>query len=479
MNAESGIDLQGNAGDRIVEDLENLAFLGYRTSTVTAVNREFAVLEERLSPENFKSSVEEFFEFVHGIPDSFLPRIASRYAELSLRGRPSVAARKANLWLQGLRTVYGQFGFARCSDDIALDDLAQRCAERAYRALAKDRGDAPRQANSLVSLIHREGLTPSPDIHELTSEELEIRYESASWWRRKLRKEHTQLNEMVARDIGLVNSQDQLYVSDNSVEQFIARQQMLDLLIEHWVLTDLDSGESCLLRDAIQASVANPVNRRHEMVTRINGIELWSQSAGHVAAFVTLTAPGRMHHSHHTPCKPNDNWDGSMPDDVHRYLNKVWSRVRANWKRRGLTCYGLRVVEPHSDGTPHWHLLLFASKDQIELAVDVFRSYALEDSPDEVGAQKARFRVDWINPDKGSATGYVVKYIIKNIDAADLDDDLDGKGVSKALRSRVWASAWGIRQFQFYGEPCITIWRELRRVTATQMDELPELLKQA
>ncbi|HLO96811.1 MAG TPA: replication endonuclease [Burkholderiaceae bacterium] len=141
--------------------------------------------------------------------------------------------------------------------------------------------------------------------------------------------------------------------------------------------------------------------------------------------------------------------------------------------------YGFRISEPQHDGTPHWHLLLFCPPEQVESLVETMQYYALEDSPDEAGAAQHRCDVKMIDKSRGTAAGYIAKYVAKNIDGKHVGEDLNGKPATEsAKRVEAWASTWRIRQFQQIGGPPVGVWRELRRVK-TLPANAPAHLQQA
>uniref|UniRef100_UPI0039C29514 replication endonuclease n=1 Tax=Serratia marcescens TaxID=615 RepID=UPI0039C29514 len=244
-------------------------------------------------------------------------------------------------------------------------------------------------------------------------------------------------------------------------------------------LEDVDTGERVSLVDKVDGSVANPAVRRAELMNRMRGFEDLAKARDLAGEFYTLTAPSKYHAMQSKTGRRNNKYRGASPRETQRYLCKVWSKVRASWKRAGIRVFGFRVTEPHHDETPHWHLLLFLKPEHIEQARGIFRRYALQVDGDEPGAAEYRFSVTPMDEQFGSATGYIAKYISKNIDGYALDDELDhdtGEPLKDiAKRVNAWASRWRIRQFQQIGGAPVTVYRELRRLRDRDLFLHPEI----
>jgi hypothetical protein len=283
------------------------------------------------------------------------------------------------------------------------------------------------------------------------------------WWRRQIRRRQDHVLESICIEIGLVNKSRGIYASDHCIRR--KREQWSrneSLLSELEAVNDL--GEVFSLLDVAQRGISNLENRRNELMTRIDGFDKIALKQADIGLFITLTAPSKYHAFHAKPCRPNQNYQGATPRDTQDYLNTVWKRTRAALHRLDIRPYGFRVVEPHHDATPHWHLLLFVEPDQAKALIATLQHYALEEDGDERGAANQRLKIEEIDRSKGSAAAYIAKYISKNIDGHGLETDLYMRdATSSALRIRAWASNWGIRQFQQIGGPSVTVWRECRR----------------
>lgn len=296
-----------------------------------------------------------------------------------------------------------------------------------------------------------------------------LRMMAPEWWYLRLKRARDVQREHMAIAVGQVQKAASAYVSRKTLGEWIEQKKRNAEFFKKFDLIN-EQGDRVALADMVHGSVANPAIRRCELMVRMRGFEDIANDEGLAGEFYTITAPSRFH-SVHSKGGFVSRWDGNTPQDTQRYLCGVWAKARAAISRAGIHVFGFRVVEPHHDGTPHWHMLLFMRPQDVDTVRDILCYHARIEDSEELqtpSALKARFHVEPIDPEKGSATGYIAKYISKNIDGFALDGEADEetgenlRDMAKAVSA--WASRWRIRQFQQIGGAPVTVWRELRRL---------------
>ncbi|WP_172942545.1 replication endonuclease, partial [Escherichia coli] len=230
----------------------------------------------------------------------------------------------------------------------------------------------------------------------------------------------------------------------------------------------------------------NPVHRKAEMMATMKGLELLAEARGDRAVFLTVTCPSKYHATTENG-HPNPKWNGATMRDSSDYLvNTFFAAVRKKLNRDGLRWYGIRTVEPHHDGTVHWHMMVFAHPDEIETIVSHVCDIAIQEDRHELGDDiTPRFKAEYVDGSKGTPTSYIATYIGKNLDSRAVDgidpktgkprvDHETGKSMTESVERAIgWARLHRVRQFQFFGIPSRQVWRELRRL-ASQMARTPE-----
>ena len=319
----------------------------------------------------------------------------------------------------------------------------------------------------------------------------------ARWWRRQLRKRVKRAFEAGNIRLGYVNYRGEPYASNDAVLSRLAQNRRNAAALAATLLQN-ENGQQFSIAELAEKTTANKAIRRGELMLRINGFEQIARECGDQGIFITWTCPSRFHAMQHSG-KPNDKFDGSTPREANAYLGKMTSLCRSALARRGIGLYGFRIAEPHHDGCPHWHLLLFVRptakyktvhlQDVAGRAIRIMKRYAWRVDRGEPGAFARRLdvkRIDWA---KGSAAGYIAKYVAKNIDGvaehktkegyvvtADTEGDVE---LTPSARVESWAACWGIRQFQQWGGAPVTVWRELRRIEENMLNEAPAAMRRA
>ncbi|MNS01284.1 Bacteriophage replication protein GPA [compost metagenome] len=369
----------------------------------------------------------------------------------------------------------------------------------------------------------RADIDPAVEKFEGAAASLLVRLLDESWWLRKINRAWAIYCELIAILTGQVRKGVSPYASAHAVREFTQRKAAQRAWMENMSAVNEELGQEIDLTDAIMASVANPEIRRHELMVRMRGFEDMAQEQGKLGLFLTLTAPSSYHawrvgKQDKAKTYQNEDFNNATPTETNRLLCKQWARFRAALAREKVGAFGFRVVEPHHDATPHWHCLLFinpehqhvfltllafhftaAERDELKmpngtelnaLAESRIRNKlphikSLLDITDKQTIKAINPRVNWkeIDPTKGSATGYIAKYIAKNIDghAVGMDYEAEAPVDHTTIAVAAWASCWRIRQFQQIGGPAVSVWRELRRLgdDVIEWDCVLELARQA
>lgn len=313
-----------------------------------------------------------------------------------------------------------------------------------------------------------------------------------AWWRRALRKELMRRFEHTSIQLGLTYVRADPYVSRETCLAQAAQNEANKKALAAVTATN-ENGDVYSLAELAELGMGNKTLRRGELMLRIRGFEEVADKMRHVGMFWTITCPSKYHSVGGTNAKYAE-FGSPTPRAAQAYLVKVWSAIRSALHRRGIQPYGFRIAEPHTDGCPHWHMLLFVAPEHQDTMESVIHAYAMREDGDEPGAIKNRVKLVRIEAGKGTAAGYIIKYVCKSIDGAGVGDHkafedgrtyvivpdmFDKKEFTASQRVTYWAQVHGIRQFQQIGGVPVGVWREFRRLSEESVRNAPEPIREA
>lgn len=352
---------------------------------------------------------------------------------------------------------------AACSDLFVTDDVKPEQIRQSWEKVAAEamRLDVIPPA---FEQLRRKKCRRKPVPYDLIPGSL-ARMLCADWWYRKLWQIRCEWREEQLRAVCLVNRKASPYVSYEAViHKREQRRKSLEFFQSH-ELVNAD-GDTLDMEDVVNASSSNPAHRRNEMMACVKGLELIAEMRGDCAVFYTITCPSRFHATLNNG-RPNPKWTCETVRQSSDYLVDTFAAFRKAMHKAGLRWYGVRVAEPHHDGTVHWHLLCFMRKKDRRTLTTLLRKFAIREDRPELGNNTGpRFKSELINPRKGTPTSYIAKYISKNIDGRGLSKEIS-KETGKSLRDSAehvsaWASLHRVQQFRFFGIPGRQAYRELR-----------------
>lgn len=413
--------------------------------------------QERIRTRQGKQEAADLERLLTGLPHSLKSSLRANWRQRRGSGFDGESLRIANTFVRDFAASLKNTRLPIAYDDFDIAQLAKRQAHRL--AIMRKRGA---MSADVLAEAARFGIELKPaSVEEAKS--LVFRVGDESWWRGRLKRAVTATVEHAHIRLGDVSVKGDVYLTDDTNTVIRQRRERAAKALALAEATN-ETGYTATLEQLAQKGMANRANRRTELMVRVRGMEEIAIDLGWKGVFLTITAPSSFHAVHHNG-QPNKKYKGTSPRDAQKHLCDTWARTRAQWKKHHIAPFGVRVVEPHHDSTPHWHVLLWAPADRLDDMLEMVRAQALAVDGNERGADVHRFTVEHIDPAKGSAVGYIAKYIAKNIDGFRVDKD-DESGLSAeegANRVSAWATCWRLRQFQTIGQPPVTLWRQLRR----------------
>lgn len=310
-----------------------------------------------------------------------------------------------------------------------------------------------------------------------------------AWWLRQIRNEYARRFEHMAIRLGFTGLKSGAYICHESAAWQAQRNRDNAKLLASMTVVN-ENGQEYTVADLAALGTANKAIRRGELMARIRGFEEIAQDMGHVGIFATITCPSKFHSVGGT----NEKYQDKTPRQAQAYLVKLWSYIRSALHRQGVRAYGFRIAEPHTDGCPHWHMLLFVAPENLELYEATIKKYALEEDAGEWKEEENRCKIIRIEAGKGTAAGYIAKYVAKNIDGEHVgehkafeegrtfiiaQDEFGRETFTPSQRVTYWSQLHGIRQFQQIGGAPVGVWRELRRIKYESVREAPEAVRAA
>lgn len=465
------------------------------------------------------------------IPDHLQEHIKQgyndRYASAGLR---SEAVRNANTYLrttsETILSTQSPLGITADDDDDTIIIKAQKLAATFANMInggglptalahAATIGISPPQVpHKAIRLDDGEVVTDRETIRTIGQIK---RLTSPRWLYGMMRREKERLAELQAIRLCMIGKGASAYISRRGLAVQVAKSFMAREYMNSREAVSITDGRIMNMGDVMDAGVSNPANLRNEMMMRISDGERYilEHHPDYVCLFFTFTSPSAFHAmkmsgGYRTTDKhgisrtiggkaiPNANYKQQIPVPKGRGKNVVITmrentpRLSHHWltdkfadfrtwaKDNEINMYYIRTTEPNHDATAHWHGLLWVAKSVLTDVKQALKDAFLAEFGSEDGAWKHRVQLKLIDTSKGSAAGYIAKYISKNIDGfgilKDFESGLDAATGADAVNA--WRKTWGIRAFQFSNNFApVTHWRELRRITPQQVAERPLLAK--
>lgn len=301
--------------------------------------------------------------------------------------------------------------------------------------------------------------------------------------RRALRRRAATARQHLAALLGTIGAGGAPYADAYAVSCWRERQKAAAFFGMNRVLL-FEDGTQVPLWDVMESS------RKARLATlyvQMLAVDDLAQRREMVPVFITMTLPPRHHPNpkHGLPYDGLDWQDAPNPDETDAALAGQWARFRTRLSNDRVALLGPRVIEPHQDGCPHLHALLYVqSMNQAALMDEHLQAVCSE----PIAGKRIASKLEYIDRAKGSPATYIMKYLLKCLpaheEAAEQADGTITDGDPDHLAHHAECQAWGserrLRRFDWLGLHGLrTVWQRVRAMTEDEVAAAPDPIQKA
>ena len=191
--------------------------------------------------------------------------------------------------------------------------------------------------------------------------------------------------------------------------QVKAKLEFQKLFLKYSFLNDRLNNKYMRLSNLIISANHAPERYYAEIQNRVNTLETIAKERNLKPLFMTLTLPSEYHKHKITKSGKlvkNLKYNGVNPRESVKLLTKMFAKLRQDRSLKELKkeerIY-FRVNEPHKDGTPHTHILMFIPSDRIEKVKNAYKRLFDTKAND----------IQVVTNDIKNSVAYVMKYVNK------------------------------------------------------------------
>lgn len=241
--------------------------------------------------------------------------------------------------------------------------------------------------------------------------------------------------------VGAASDGKEPYCSDESYSEYLSRQAKRSVTTASQLRRELEKGA-------------------HQQYMTAKALAMRAYEAEYLSLLITLAPDGRYRSS----C---EQYQGFTFDQAHAMLHSIYEKLIADLSkhgRSGTDFYGVRAIEVHEDGCPHWHLMLYINPKLLGIVAPSLRasyrkqSEAMADYFDrcQSGVIKVLRPASALRKEFRKGTAYVFK-----------NSYAGRKGYESlacALRQKAAISLHGKNQYQLFGcSGSQTVIKQLRK----------------